>query len=207
MKHLLDRIAVLVPRLEGWCPVEKAQWLAKWIVGRRACSVVEIGVFGGRSLVPMGLAMKFLANSTPHWPGRVIGFDPYDNETVTEFDQPQEHVDWWSKVDLKGIQHSAQEAIIREGVGAWVDIKVAKANECLDLFGDGTLDLIHIDGDHSEGASCRDVALWVPKLRVGGALVMDDTNWPTVQKARRMAAEIGPLVASSEGWEAFQKSP
>ena len=39
---------------------------------------------------------------------------------------------------------------------------------------DESLDVIHIDGDHSYEAVCEDITLWLPKLRPGGMLCGHD---------------------------------
>jgi hypothetical protein len=45
------------------------------------------------------------------------------------------------------------------------------------------IDLLHIDGNHSEKASMRDVELWLPRVPSGGFVVFDDINWDTTKKA------------------------
>ena len=71
---------------------------------------------------------------------------------------------------------------------------------------DLTLDIVHVDGSHNESASTLDVKLWWPKLRVGGIMVMDDTNWHQVQKAKVLVAGLGEQVHESATWEVFQKT-
>ncbi len=43
-------------------------------------------------------------------------------------------------------------------------------------FFDGTIDLLHLDGLHSEEAVRQDLADWLPKLRPGGILLLHDVN-------------------------------
>jgi predicted O-methyltransferase YrrM len=45
------------------------------------------------------------------------------------------------------------------------------------------LDLIHVDGDHSETGTARDIELAWPALRAGGVLVIDDFGIPVVRRA------------------------
>ena len=49
----------------------------------------------------------------------------------------------------------------------------------------GELDMLHIDGCHSEWSSTTDVCLWLPMVRQGGLICMDDVNWPSTQTAVR----------------------
>ena len=58
MTNLFLDIADVVPRLNGWCSVNKAQHLAAMVCALQPVTAVEIGVFGGKSLIPMAMAMK-----------------------------------------------------------------------------------------------------------------------------------------------------
>ena len=44
--------------LEGWCTDNKASILIDLILESKPTIIVEIGVFGGKSLVPMAFALK-----------------------------------------------------------------------------------------------------------------------------------------------------
>ena len=39
------------------------------------------------------------------------------------------------------------------------------------------IDILHIDGNHSEQASYLDVTKWVPLVRSGGWIFFDDMTW------------------------------
>jgi predicted O-methyltransferase YrrM len=47
------------------------------------------------------------------------------------------------------------------------------------------MDMVHIDANHAEWPSTSDVVNWLPKLKVGGYLIMDDVNWDSTQTAVR----------------------
>lgn len=207
MQKTLDQIAELVPTLDGWCTVEKAQWLATWIVAHRCVSIVEIGVFGGRSFIPMALAMRAMDYYGGPWPGRCIGIDSYSNADCVASEDTPEGRQYWGSLDLPAIRAKAEEAIRQLGLKDICQLMITTGVNALTTFADGTLDLVHVDGSHSEADSCKDVKLWWPKLRVGGVMVMDDTNWMSVRKARSIAAGLGKQVHQNEAWEAFQKVP
>lgn len=50
-------------------------------------------------------------------------------------------------------------------------------------FDDESLDLVLIDGDHSTEAVCRDIDVWLPKVKKSGILCGDDIEWQTVEDA------------------------
>lgn len=205
MLDLLKQIAEVVPSLEGWCPVEKAQWMATWLVNQRARAIVEIGVFGGRSLIPMGLAMKFLSEHYPGHEGKVVGVDSYSNEDSTEGESDLANRDWWATIDLGRIRKVAERAILFYELWKFVELRVTTSGIATFDFDDGALDLVHVDGQHAETVSCRDVKFWWPKLRPGGVLVMDDTDWHQLQAARKMAGALGKIIHHDEKWEVYQK--
>jgi hypothetical protein len=207
MQELLDKVAAVVVTLNGWCTPEKAQWIAKWIVDHRCVTVVDLGVFGGRSLVTMGLAMLQLAKERPGWPGRCIGIDSYSNADCVEGEESVAGKDYWKNLDLASVRKNAEDAIEQYGLKEVCDLIIMTGVEAVKRFDDGTLDFVHVDGSHSEAESTRDVKLWWPKLRTGGLLLMDDTDWPTVRAARFLAESMGKLVHHNVQWEAFQKVP
>lgn len=48
------------------------------------------------------------------------------------------------------------------------------SEEAAEQFTDDSLDFLHIDGDHAFDACMMDLILWVPKVRVGGMILVHD---------------------------------
>jgi hypothetical protein len=44
------------------------------------------------------------------------------------------------------------------------------SHEAAEKFEDGSLDFVHIDGNHDEENAYRDIEVWTPKVRVGGII-------------------------------------
>ena len=74
-----DIIEREIPKLPGWCTPEKAKRLAELAFGAELA--VELGVFGGRSLVAIALGIKW--GPRPEH-GYVDGIDPYTPAAALE---------------------------------------------------------------------------------------------------------------------------
>jgi hypothetical protein len=159
--------------IDGWCSRFKASFLMDLVAVNNAQKVVEIGVWGGRSLIPMALAVKF-KNS-----GMVFGIDPW-SRIDSEEGQDAENKDWWSTVDHDKIYHQFLSHVFEFGVNQYVTV-IKTNSQNAPLISD--IDILHIDGNHSDKASMIDVLKWVPQVKIGGFIVFDDTNWGSNIKA------------------------
>src|SRR5207253_2260571 len=52
-------------------------------------------------------------------------------------------------------------------------------DQALERFASESIDLLHIDGHHTEGAVRHDLQAWLPKLRPGGILLLHDVTMRT----------------------------
>lgn len=166
--------------LPGWCPLEKAEYLAGLVRGSRAKCIVEIGVFGGRSLVPMALAAR-------EHGGIVWGIDPWTASAAVEGTNDAANDEWWSALDYEAIYRGFLAALERFRVAGNTRVLRMTDEEALPRFTAGQIDLLHVDGNHSPEVSMRYIRQWGPKLAPGGYLVMDDIDWPT---QRETVAEL-----------------
>lgn len=163
----------LMDHLEGWCTKSKASILIDLIFLTNPKKVVEIGVWGGKSLIPMAFALSIIQT------GKVYGIDPWSNAASVEGMEGMNY-DWWSKVD-----HSM---ILRGLQGKISDYNLTKQIELIQLTSEAappiySIDILHIDGNHSEEASMLDVCKWVPLVNKGGFIIFDDITWGTNAKA------------------------
>lgn len=166
-----------INHLEGWCTTEKAEHMAQIILDRRPHLIVEIGVFGGRSAIAMGMACQEAGC------GEVIGIDPWTKAAAVEGGTSPENDEWWSKLDYEKIYSGALGATRALGVDDVVRFERTHDTVMLGEFLDGTIDLLHYDGNHAELVSTRTVRDWSPKMRTGGILLVDDSHWPSMQRS------------------------
>jgi predicted O-methyltransferase YrrM len=195
---------------EGWCTVERALEMAQLILDNPwpSQTVVEIGVFAGGSLIPQALALKELDQS-----GHIYGIDPWSRQAAIEQvfvanDQTpaaDEEIarKWWAEVDLDKMHSLAMQGIWRYVLEAFAVVIRARSEQCSELF--SSIDILYIDGSHSEEASCRDVNLYMPKVRSGGFIWIDDANWQTVKKATELLEAECALERDHEQYRLYRK--
>lgn len=144
-------------------------------------TVAELGVWKGRTFLHL---LCHCPNTT------VYGIDtwtPYPEragvpggETYADWDMPglERHV------RLAAKPFGARARIIKRDTAA-----VARTTR------PGSLDLVFIDADHSEGGVARDINAWAPKVRAGGFICGHDIDWPTVKtvvEKRFPDYQVGP---------------
>ena len=89
------------------------------------------------------------------------------------------------------------------------DLLVTNSDDYCDKVEDNSLDFIHIDGNHTEVQSTLDCELYLPKLKVGGILVMDDIEWESVRRARQWLNENCKMLVernvNGNSWGVYEK--
>lgn len=166
MTDLFQTVASL-QSLPGWCPLDKSLTLASLIMSYRPEISLEIGVFGGRSLLPMALAHKAIGS------GYVIGIDPWSTEIAVREQTADVDRAWWGALDMKKIYKDFVGEINRRDLAKWVRIAV---DESRYVPPPDNIGVLHVDGSHSVTAS-NDMMRFGPHVVKGGFLITDDTDW------------------------------
>lgn len=159
------KIDEIHPKMDGWCSLLKAHTLAALVVALRPKVSVEIGVYAGRSLIPLALAHKEVG-------GRVIGIDPWTVDAATEgYDKV--NAEWWGRKDnLERVKYETFKWINNLALQSSCEIIEKKSDDVKPI----DCDLIHVDGQHSE-VCIRDVTRFVLPMKRGSVVVMDDIDW------------------------------
>lgn len=188
-----DYIQVTLPTLEGWATAEKCGRMAEVIAATSPKLAVEIGVFGGRALFLIGLAMREAGG------GVAWGIDPWTKESALEGENDPENSDWWAKLDLEEIYSKTLSSIVASKLTRECRVIRERSDVAVKMFDDDSVDFLHLDGNHSEAASTTDVRVWAPKLKQHATLVVDDVDWPSVGAALRRIRELGFRVIHDGG--------
>lgn len=180
---------VLRSSVYGWCSEEKALHFVDLVLDTKPDVCVEIGVCGGTSLFPVALALKSIGK------GVVIGIDPWDNDESSKYYDPvDESADYsfWNMIDLKGL-HETYCKIIRDNkLENQVITFVTTSEKAVPFI--PPIDILYIDGGHSEDVTTLDVTLYLPKVRSGGYIWMNDVIWEQRQQGVDILEETCDFV-------------
>jgi predicted O-methyltransferase YrrM len=174
-------------KLAGWCSREKALTLVRTILQENPKTCVEIGIFGGRSLVPCAAALRHIGA------GAIYGIEAWSPRVATENITNAVNDDWWSKVDFGRIKNEFYQFVAATGLTAQVRVIEAPSGRAASLF--DHIDFLHIDGSHAVLNAAEDVILYASKVRSGGIVVFDDVNWQSTAPARELLAVLCDTIA------------
>ena len=198
------KLATVMPALEGWCTPEKALKLVEVIITNHIHQVVEIGIYGGKSLIPMALAVQAV-NPTS---GNCYGIEAWSNQVAIEEQTCPENDTWWSKLDIILIKNKFLKYLTESSLAGIVRIIELPVTESLQIFKQRRyrrkIGLIHVDGNHSENQSVRDVKLAHSILHHNGVLVLDDIDWQSVAKAHRWIKNHGVTMFEAPGFGIYR---
>lgn len=199
MSDLHDMAWSQLSKTDGWSDFGHCSMLMDFVLQHRPKTIVEIGIFGGRSLAAIGFALRHLGE------GYVIGIDPWSKEAACEGEN-EKNIEWWSNLDIEAIYIRFMQNIIAMGLTKECRWLRATAEEAVHFFKDGSIELLNLDANHSELVSCRQVTQWMPKIASKGILTIDDCDWQSQAKALQMVRQAGFVVFYDAGsWMAFQK--
>ncbi len=139
---------------------------------------VEIGVLGGITLLSLYDVCK-----ERHI--KMYGIDPF--ETIEVYNGVRKHEIYNDRIPSNVYAMQLKNRLNLEKIIADnnldIELIVGTSWEQYKLFDDESIDVLHIDGDHSYGGVLKDIELFWPKLRKGGTVFFDDYNWGSVSKA------------------------
>lgn len=179
LRRDLEQVSRSIPSDEGGgSSLLKVLVLGELIVSQDLDRVVEIGVYRGKLMLPLARLMRRLGR------GEVVGIDPYSAQAAIQRDVEREGIDlveWPRSVDWEGLHQGVLDAISRWGLEGHARLLRQRAEDAAPGFAASPIDILHVDGNHDREAVTEDVELYLPYLRDGGYLVMDDIAWPSVR--------------------------
>ncbi len=187
----------------GWCIPEKALKMMELIYQTKSKVCVEIGVFGGKSIHPTASALKYLGA------GVIFAIDPWSpDECAVGYDPNDPNCQWWKeKSQLEFIYNDFKEKMVQKEVSDFCVTMPMTSEKALSMFPDESIDILHIDGNHTELVSLKDVQMYLPKVKKNGYIWFDDVNWSSTHAALKLLYDSceKDLAKSTETCFLFKK--
>jgi Methyltransferase domain len=185
-------------KLDGWCTPHKREKLIEY--GSHAHCAVEIGIFGGKSIIPIALGQQKAGRN-----GVVYGIEPWNSEDAVETPTNEQNDDWWRSIDWVKIKAPFLQALIDLNLTSYVKIIELMSDDALSMFSGARfhkkIDLVHIDGNHSEAQALRDVDFWTHITAPGATIILDDINWDSVRPAYKKLCSSGKVLYETDSVE------
>ena len=180
--------------IEGWFQWRSAQEEAVNRFPEGSC-FVEVGTYLGRSLCSLAEVVERSGKTFT-----VIGIDTCRGSGLEGRSQRNYH---GAAVAQGGgtFAGALHKNILDCGYGDAVSLIIADSLAASGLFGDGSIDWVHLDARHDYASVKADIQAWLPKVKLGGWLSGDDYDeikWPEVLRA------VGDLLPGAKPWSTQQ---
>lgn len=169
IQHMDWSVLKIFRETPGWCPLNKAKFLYGVINSYKPEVVLEIGVFAGKSFLPM-------ARTVQEYGGQAIGIEPFKLASALEGVNPDTNDKWWSEVDYEQLERDVEDRITRYKLENTVKLVKKTSKQALAEM-PAKIGLIHQDSNHSEAVSLWETQHYAPLLVAGGFYVLDDIDW------------------------------
>jgi len=190
--------------IAGTCSKEKAQVIMD-IIRENKCQIcVEIGVYSGKSLMPIAKALKYNGS------GKVYAIDAWDmSEATSGFSRNNPKYIYWSEQDYDALYKQTQSILKKNKVDKYCELIKRPSRDIADLFADNSIDFLHLDGSQSEESAIEDVINYFPKVKNGGFILLSEANMLTMKRSLVFLLERANLISAfkpSASYYLFRKS-
>lgn len=180
--------------IEGWFQWRSAQEEAARRFPQGSC-FVEVGTYLGRSLCSLGEVVERSGKTFT-----VIGIDTCRGSGPEGWRQKDYH---GAAVAQGGgtFAGALHKNVLDCGFGDAILLIIADSITAAKLFGDASLDWVHLDARHDYASLKADIQTWLPKVKPGGWLSGDDYDeikWPEVIKV------VGDVLPGAQAWSTGQ---
>ncbi len=165
-KEVLEEL----PKITGWNHVERADRLMQFLYDCSPNLCVEIGSFGGSTTYQIAKTLSFLKK------GKLYAIDSWNVKDAIEGISQKDLIEIFQSLDMKAIQKQCQNLLSSQGLTAHCTLIEENSKQAASRFTDGSIDFLYIDGNPSKKGSLADVTAYLPKVKKGGYICLNDTN-------------------------------
>ena len=188
------------PLMEGWLTKDKGKVLYELVLTYRPSICVEVGTFGGMSEIAIAMALKDNRN------GIIFGIDPWKIGPCLEGTNDPANNDWWKGVPWGKIIREYYDKLQEYDILEHTCHLRKHDSDCVEYFKDESINLIHLDSNHSEEVATSTVHRWWKKMAPSCVVVVDDTDWAGQAKSIDVLRDYGcTLIQSYDKYAIYQK--
>lgn len=176
--------------IEGWFQWRSGQEEAVEWFPEGSC-FVEVGTYLGRSICSLGELVRRSGKSFT-----LIGIDTCRGSGPEGPRRKDYHA---AAVKRNGgtFAGALHKNVLDCGYGDTISLLITNSLTASRLFGEASVEWVHLDARHDYASVKADIGAWLPKVRPGGWLSGDDydpAKWPEVVKA------VGELLPGAKPW-------
>jgi hypothetical protein len=123
--------------------------------------------------------------------------DPYSAIHATQRDDHEVGpalLGWAEQQDWEGLYRGVVDALSREGLLEFARLIRKPSIEAAELFKRRSIDIVHIDGNHDADRVAADFDTYLPLVRAGGFVILDDISWRSVRPVYEYLRQSARLV-------------
>lgn len=176
--------------IPGWCSEEKAHLMMDHIREKKCLVCVEIGVFGGKSMLPILKSLKYNGQ------GNLYAIDAWSGLEATKgYPTSDPNYSWWNNLDWDHFYTQTLSLVTKHRLHQFCNVLRTSSQDAVNYFADDTIDFIHLDGNHTEDLAFEDVIAYFPKVKDGGYLLLSDPNWYAMRRVLAYLLERAEIAA------------
>jgi len=153
--------------VNSWCSKEKANLIMDLVILKQPMISVEIGIFTGSSLLPIVAGLSYTNT------GYAYAIDPWSSAAAVKgIPRSDGNYAWWSTVSMLDARKVFMTMINEWDFNSFYTLYYARSNHVDSHF--DRIDFLHLDGNFSEEGSYEDVELYLPKVALGGYILLSN---------------------------------
>lgn len=173
-----EKVLKVRKAIDGWTFEDKSRYMFDLVLESKPSVAVEVGVWRGLSIASFCAAS--LITGTKVW-----AIDPWSESAIAENGYNQSLGERQMQLDAIADQFKRDFKVL--GLDPNMSVLRKTSWDASFDFADSSIDVIHLDGAHTEWDSSRDLIAWTSKIKNGGLFIMDDANWETMQLCQTLA--------------------
>lgn len=197
-EQLKLEVSSFMETIPGWCSNEKAALIINTIINNKCVLCVDIGTFAGKSLFSIIQAVKYQKT------GKIIGIDSWDSQIAIEnLDGTPQDKEWWKNLDYDDLYRRTNDLVKKTNLESDCIIFKQTSESLVSSFEDNSIDFIHFDGSHKQEEIFNNIMLYYPKIKDGGFILLNDSNWLCMGKSLVFLLEHTQCCTPFSGAEPF----